>query len=94
MTRLEQSRGLWNRTCLDLESDEVVAQILDRGDMDDWRELYRLLRGDAVLRRRVHALVLAVPLPLPHFWLAALKSAGEDVDLGARTPDYFEAGPY
>lgn len=94
MSRLEHSRALWNRTGLELASDEVLAQLLDRGDMGDWRELYRLMRDDAALRRRVHALLLAVPLPLPHFWLAALSALGEDVDVGAKTPDYFESGPY
>lgn len=92
MSRLEHSRALWNRTRLSLASDEVLAQLLDRGDMSDWRELYGLMRGDAALRRRVHALLLTVPLPLPHFWLAALKALGEEVDVGANTPDYFESG--
>ena len=88
MTRLEQSRALWNRSLLDLRSDEIVAQILDRGDMHDWRALYRLAREDAELRGRILRIVLTVPVPLPHFWLAALRSAGEDVDVGARTPSY------
>lgn len=85
---LERSRALWNRTHLDLRSDEVLAQLLDRGEMEAWRELYRLARSDAALRRRIHSLVLRVPLPLPHFWLAALKSLGEDVDVGAEVPPY------
>ena len=34
---LAHSRALWNRTHLDLRSDEILAQILDRGSMDDWR---------------------------------------------------------
>jgi hypothetical protein len=79
---------LWNRSLLDLRSDEILAQILDRGDMRDWRALYRLVRGDAELRGRVCRLVLTVPVPLPHFWLAALRAAGEDVDVGAETPRY------
>ena len=85
---LARSRSLWNRNGLDLASDEVLAQILDRGEVEAWRELYTLARGDAELRRRVHRVVLAVPLPLPHFWLAALASLGENVDLGARVPPY------
>ena len=89
MNPLEHSVALWNRSRLDLGSDEVLAQIIDRGTMDDWRELYRLARASPELRRRIHRLVLAVPLPLPHFWLAALRSAGEDADVGARTPDYW-----
>lgn len=93
MTHLQHSRALWNRTGLQLASDEVLAQLLDRGDMSDWRELYGLMRDDLDLRRRVHVLLLTVPLPLPHFWLAALKALGENIDLGAKTPDYFESGP-
>jgi hypothetical protein len=85
---LDDSRALWNRDRLDLRSDEVLAQILDRGEMSAWRELYRIARTDSVLRGRIAALVRSVPLPLPHFWLAALKALGEDVDVGAETPPY------
>ena len=42
---LSQSRALWNRTGLALESDEVLAQLLDRGEVAAWRELYRLASG-------------------------------------------------
>jgi hypothetical protein len=56
--------------------------------MRDWRRLYRLAREDAELRRRMHQIVLTLPIASPHFWLAALRSAGEDVDLGAETPSY------
>ena len=42
-----------------------------------------------MLRARLKRIVLTVPLPLPHFWLAALASLGEDVDLDATLPDYF-----
>jgi hypothetical protein len=56
--------------------------------MAAWRALYRLARGDAALRRRIHRIVLTVPLPLPRFWLAALGSLGEDADLGASLPEY------
>jgi len=34
---LTHSPALWNRSHLDLRSDEILAQILDRGSMDDWR---------------------------------------------------------
>jgi hypothetical protein len=34
--------------------------------------------------------VLTVPTPLPRFWLAALASLGEPVDLSASVPDYVE----
>ena len=89
--RLEASRALWNRDRLDLASDEILAQLLDRGDLDDWRALYRLATHDAGLRTRIKRVVLTVPLPLPHFWLAALKSLGEEVDFDARLPDYGES---
>jgi hypothetical protein len=70
----------WNRTRLDLRSDEMLAQILDRGDLDAWKELYALSMGGASLRRRILAVVRRVPLPYPAFWLAALASLGETVD--------------
>ncbi len=85
---LEHSRALWNRSSLDLGSDEVLAQILDRGEMPAWRELYRLASEDPVLRRRVAHVVVSVPLPLARFWLAALASLGEPVDLATPLPSY------
>ncbi|PYV13861.1 MAG: hypothetical protein DMG07_13240 [Acidobacteria bacterium] len=88
---LESSRALWNRSSLDLESDEVLAQLLDRGEMAAWRALYRMARADARLRARIKRIVLTVPLPLPRFWLAALASLGEPVDWSAPVPDYFES---
>ena len=84
-------RALWNRDTLDLRSDEVLAQILDRGKLADWRELYRLARGNAQLRARIRRLVVTVPLPLPHFWRAALASLDEAVDFDAPVPDYYES---
>lgn len=84
-------RALWNRDALDLRSDEVLAQILDRGELADWRELYRLARTDAQLRARIARLAVTVPLLLPHFWLAALASLGETVDFDAPVPDYYES---
>ena len=84
-------RALWNRGALDLRSDEVLAQVLDRGELTDWRELYRLAQADAPLRARIWRLVLTVPLPLPHFWLAALASLGDPVDFDAPVPDYYDA---
>jgi len=83
------SRALWNRAALDLESDEMLAQILDRGDLPDWRVLYRMAAGDAQLRARIGRLVRTVPLPLPHFWLAALASLDEPVDWDAPVPGYY-----
>jgi hypothetical protein len=77
---LERTVVGWNRSRLDLASDEVLAQILDRGDLDAWRELYALATADATLRRRILGLVRRVPLPYPFFWLAALASLGEPID--------------
>src|SRR5262245_39702759 len=83
------SRPLWNRAAPDLGSDELLAQMLDLGDLHDWRALYRLARGEAQLRARIGRLVRTVPLPLPHFWLAALASLGEPVDWDVPVPDYY-----
>lgn len=83
---LERSRALWNRNALDLTSDEVLAQVLDRGDMQDWRTLYELAGRDSEVRARIHRIVRTVPLPLAHFWLAALVSLGEPVNLAAPVP--------
>jgi hypothetical protein len=88
---LESSRALWNRSELSLDSDEVLAQILDRGEMTAWRALYRQARTDAALRARIARIVLTVPVPLPRFWLAALAALGEAVDLAAPVPDYYES---
>ena len=76
----------WNRSHLDLESDEVLAQILDRGDVEAWRELYALASTDAALRRRILAVIRRVPLPYPGFWLAALASLGEPIDWAVPLP--------
>jgi hypothetical protein len=85
---LIRSRALWNRAKLDLDSDETLAQLMDRGECEAWRELYARARTDALLRRRMLAAVLRVPLALPHFWLAALTSLGEVVDFDAKLPSY------
>jgi hypothetical protein len=87
---LQRSQALWNRSRLSLESDEVLAQILDRGEIAAWRDLYRLALADADLRARIARIVMTVPLPLPRFWLAALAAAGEPVDLAASVPDYYD----
>lgn len=83
---LTRSRALWNRTALDLESDEMLAQILDRGEITSWSELYALARDDARLRARIRRVVETVPLPFPRFWLAALASLGEAVEIGRTLP--------
>jgi hypothetical protein len=83
---LQHSPALWNRSRLDLGSDEILAQILDRGSIEDWRELYALASGDALLRRRLLDIIQRAPLPFPRFWLAAIASLGEPVDLGMGLP--------
>lgn len=81
---LASSRALWNRKALDLESDEVLAQILDRGEIDAWRELYRIAAEPTEdgrrLRRRILRLCQTVPLSFPHLFIAAMASLGERVD--------------
>jgi hypothetical protein len=76
----------WNRTYLDLRSDEVLAQVLDRGDVGAWRELYRLASTDVTLRHRILGVVRRVPLPYPGFWLAALANLGEEINWSASLP--------
>jgi hypothetical protein len=85
---LQRSRALWNRTECDLASDEVLAQILDRGELEAWRALYRIAQRDPEIRRRIRRIVSEVPLPLPRFWLALLASLGERVDLAAPVLEY------
>lgn len=81
---LARSRALWNRSRLDLRSDETLAQILDRGSVEDWRALYALMSGGGEeargLRERVHALLFRVPTEYPWLWLAALAALGHPVD--------------
>jgi hypothetical protein len=84
-TAIARSAAAWNRSSADLDSDEFLAQLLDRGEIEAWRELYALARQDVGLRRRILRIVHTVPLPLPRLWLAAL---GESVDLHAELPSY------
>ena len=86
-SRLARSSALWNRSHLDLASDEILAQILDRGSLDDWRELYRLAARDGGLRRRIVGLLGRVPIGFPGFWRAAMASLGEPVDWSVPLPD-------
>jgi hypothetical protein len=79
---------LWNRRHLDLRSDETLAQILDRGSLEDWRELYALAKQDPMLRRRILRIIERVPLPLPRLWLAALANLGEEVAFDRDLPSY------
>jgi hypothetical protein len=90
--RLSRSRALWNRNRLDLESDETLAQLMDRGEIEAWRELYAWARAEADLRRRMLRSVHTAPLTLPHFWLALLDGLGEDVDYDAALPSH-DHGP-
>lgn len=83
---LERTVIAWNRSHLDLRSDEVLAQVLDRGNLEAWRELYQLSSADPALRRRILGIIRRVPLPFPGFWLAALVSLGEAIDWSARLP--------
>jgi hypothetical protein len=85
--KLTRSRALWNRDHLDLASDEILAQILDRGDLGDWRELYELTRRDLELRRRIAQLVRRVPIAYPGFWLAAVAALGEEIDWSEPLPE-------
>lgn len=84
---LQRSRALWNRQRFDLRSDESLAQIMDRGVLNDWRALYQLAQGDASLRQRLQRIVETVPLGYPHFWLAALQALGEEVDWQSKLPE-------
>lgn len=81
---LATSSALWNRSHLVLESDEVLAQILDRGELDAWREIYQLAAGPgeeaAVLRRRILRLCSTVPLSFPHLFIAAVGALDERVE--------------
>jgi hypothetical protein len=85
--RLARSGALWNRSGLQLASRETLAQLLDRGDLDDWRALYALARHDPDLRDRLAHLLEAVPLPTAWFWRAALASLGAAVDYDRPLPE-------
>jgi hypothetical protein len=91
MKAIDSSRAFWNRAAGNLESDEALAQLLDRGEMAAWRELYEIARTDVQLRSRIKRIVLHVPLSLPHFWLAAMASLGEPIDWNVSIPDSFES---
>lgn len=88
---LSKSRALWNRDRLDLKSDEVLAQILDRGELEAWREIYRLASGPsedaAELRRRIVQICCTVPIAYPHLFLAAMGALGEELDPYPQVPE-------
>ena len=81
---LATSRALWNRAGFALDSDEVLAQILDRGELEAWRELYRIASGSdeqaAELRQRILRLCQTVPLSFPHLFIAAMGALSEPVE--------------
>jgi hypothetical protein len=77
---LAESPALWNRTGLDLGSDEVLAQLLDRGRVVDWRALYALARESPELRGRIVRVCQTVPIGFAHLFLAAMAGLGERVD--------------
>src|SRR5439155_23600981 len=55
---LRRSRALWNRTRCDLENHETLAQILDRGEIEVWRDVYRRTKSDASPRQRIARIVV------------------------------------
>ena len=87
-----RSRALWNRDAADLASDEVLAQVLDRGEPAAWREIYGLAAGPGpearALRMLILGLVSTVPVAFPHLWLAAMRALGESVDGLPEPPSY------
>ncbi|MBN1961515.1 MAG: hypothetical protein JW841_11260 [Deltaproteobacteria bacterium] len=87
-TGLSSSRALWNRKHLDLRSKEIIAQILDFGERDDWRELYKLCKADAKLRHRTLSVIMQVPLAYGHFWLSALAAIDQNININAELPAY------
>src|SRR5205823_509740 len=76
MQTLEQSAALWNRRHLDLQSQETIAQIMDRGSMADWRALWLLQADDLVLAERMLVVATQVPIDTGWFWQAALAGRG------------------
>lgn len=81
---LGTSQALWNRERLNLASDEILAQILDRGELDAWRAIYRRAAEEtsegAALRRRIVHVCCNVPVAFPHLFLAAMAHLGEVVE--------------
>jgi len=79
-TQLSGSKAFWNRSSVDLRSDEQLAQLMDRGSVEDWAVLRDLALEDAALRSRMREIVERVEIGFPGFWLALLASMGEPVD--------------
>src|SRR5207237_583661 len=59
-----------------------------RGITPPWNDWGHLAARGRYWARRMSRIWLTVPAPLPRFWLAALASLGESVDLAAPVPDY------
>ncbi len=74
------SKAFWNRSSVDLRSDEQLAQLMDRGNVADWGALRDLALGDPTLRSRMRGVVERVEIGFPGFWLATLVGMGEPVD--------------
>ena len=91
-----RSRALWNRDQPDLASDEVLTQLLDRGELSAWREIYRLAAGTGAdaraLRARILRVVTTVPIAFPYLWRAALRSLGEPLEDIPDPPPYADGG--
>lgn len=79
LAKLSQSPALWNRRVLDLQSQETLVQIMDRGSVADWRALAALAAEDPVLTERIFLAATTLPLASAWFWQAALASRGHAV---------------
>jgi len=86
MTALASSKAMWNRSTVDLRSDEQLAQLMDRGSLADWAELRNVATTDASLRARMRTITETVEIGFPGFWLALLTSMGEPVDWNLPLP--------
>ncbi len=84
--QLAGSKAFWNRSVVDLRSDEQLAQLMDRGSVEDWAVLRDLALVDAALRSRMREVVERVEIGFPGFWLALLASMGEPVDWNRPLP--------
>ena len=62
----------------------MLAQILDPGELDAWRAIYRRAaketREGAALRRRIVHVCCTVPVAFPHLFLAAMAHLGEVIE--------------
>src|SRR2546425_4968537 len=74
--RIDRSRALWNRQDANLESDETLAQLLDRGEMTVWREVFPVGPTRVQLWRRFEGIVFKVPLKMAPLLLAAPPRPG------------------